>query len=433
MPYAHDLQNKLQSVIEWADLRHEQGVAVDPTLDALRSALDRAADRLQKARRPADLADREPDDLVAIRALRPNGPRRLRKGLFADDIGDRMAGAWLGRAAGCTLGVPVEQWPVDDMEAWARKCRMAYPPTDYWTDHPTPARDWYKTNTLGDYLKGRINAVPVDDDLTYTFLGLRILERFGPDFSTADVAKAWKDWLPMACTAEEVALRNLKAGVDPYKAAEINNPFQEWIGADIRSDSWGYAAPGWPERAAEMAYRDAYLSHRGNGIYGEMFFAAAIAAAFTASNPREALEIGLTEIPKTCRLYKDIRWALNHAKKLKGWRDAHDAVAKRFKGMHAVHTNNNACLTVFGLLLGNMDFTRTIGLTVAMGLDNDCTTATAGSIIGSIIGKSNIPGHWWKPFRNRSRTYLKGHGMLKNDDIVRRFLAMAKRVHDLGK
>ena len=85
------------------------------------------------------------------------------------------------------------------------------------------------------------------------------------------------------------------------RAAEKDNPFCEWIGADIRADPWGYLAPGWPEKAAEMAWRDAYLSHRRNGIYGEMFFAAAISAAFTVDHPVEALEIGLTEIPRRLR------------------------------------------------------------------------------------------------------------------------------------
>ena len=48
-------------------------------------------------------------------------------------------------------------------------------------------------------------------------------------------------------------------------------------------------APGYPEKAAEMAYNDAYLSHRRNGIYGEMFFSAVQSAAFTVDTAVEQL------------------------------------------------------------------------------------------------------------------------------------------------
>jgi ADP-ribosylglycohydrolase len=268
----------------------------------------------------------------------------------------------------------------------------------------------------------------VDDDVTYTILGLLILEKFGPDFTTADVGKAWLKYLPIACTAEKIALDNLRAGVAASKAGIKDNPFQEWIGADIRSDPWGYAAPGWPEKAAEFAYRDAYLSHRQNGIYGAMFFAASIAAAFAVDSPVEALHAGLAEIPRDCRLARDVRWALEAGPKIKDWRAARAAVDDRFVGMHSVHTNNNACLTIFGLLLGKMDFTKTIGVTVALGLDNDCTAATAGSILGAIIGADRIPPHWWKPFRNKARTYLQGHEWFTNTGLVKRYIAMAQRV-----
>jgi ADP-ribosylglycohydrolase len=300
---------------------------------------------------------------------------------------------------------------------------------DYWTDHPQPDRVQYKTNTVKDYLKGNIRAVPVDDDLTYTVLGLLILEEYGPDFTVDDVARAWLKYLPAACTAEHVTLENLRKGVPPMKAGEKDNPYQEWIGADIRSDPWAYAAPGWPERAADMAYCDARLSHRQNGIYGAMFFAAAISAAFAVESPVEAIRIGLTEIPRDCRLARDVRWALKVGPALKDWRDARAAVDERFPGMHVVHTNNNACLTIFGLILGKNDFTRTIGTTVAMGLDNDCTAATAGSILGAILGHKNLPAHWWKPFRNRTRTYINGQPQFANPDLVARFQRAAHRVH----
>ena len=101
-----------------------------------------------------------------------------------------------------------------------------------------------------------------------------------------------------------------------------------------------------------MAYRDAFLSHRRQGIYGEMFFAAAVSAAFAVDDPVEALQIGLTEIPGNCALHKAVRWALRVAPEIKDYKQARQAVEERFKGMHPVHTINNACLTVWGITIG---------------------------------------------------------------------------------
>jgi ADP-ribosylglycohydrolase len=164
-----------------------------------------------------------------------------------------------------------------------------------------------------------------------------------------------------------------------------------------------------------------------------MFFSAAIAAAFAVDDPVEALKIALTEIPKDCRLARDVRWAFRAGPRLADWRAARAAVDKRFAGMSSVHTNNNACLTVFGVMLGEKDFTKTVGITVAMGLDNDCTAATAGSLLGAVIGVQAIPPHWWKPFRNRARTYLRRHPRFSNTDLVRRFVDVARAVWDTNE
>jgi ADP-ribosylglycohydrolase len=428
MPYFRDTTELAERLSLWADLRHEQGADPGRVLRRVRTELSRAIRELERLKPGPDSADNEPDALADIRALRPNGPRKLWDRLPPRGLRDKLLGAWLGRAAGCTLGVPVESWSVEDMAGLAKLGGHDFPPTDYWAVHPQSDRVHYGTCTIADYLRGRIRSIPVDDDLGYTLLGLLVLEEYGPSFTTANVGRAWVKHLPIACTAEEVALRNLKSGVGAAKAGVRGNPFQEWIGADIRSDPWGYAAMGWPEKAAELAYRDAFLSHRKNGIYGAMFFAAAIAAAFVVDDPLDACRIGLTEIPRSCRLARDLRWALHRAPQLRDWKEARSLVAKRFLGMHHVHTNNNACLTVFGLTLGDGDFTKTIGHTVAMGFDNDCTAATAGSILGAIIGKEGISAHWWKPFRNRTITYLNQCPTMKNTEIARRFEAQAKRV-----
>jgi len=273
-----------------------------------------------------------------------------------------------------------------------------------------------------------MRGVPVDDDVTYTLLGLLIVEKYGLDFTVEDVGKAWLEWLPMACTAEDIALRNLKKGIPAKQAADIDNPYCQWIGAAIRSDPWAYIAAGWPEKAAELAWRDAYLSHRRNGIYGEMYLAAAQAAAFAVRTAREALEIGLTEIPADCALAADLRWALETAGSLRDWRHARQLVDERFGAMSSVHTNNNLCLIVFGLLLGGNDVTRVLGETVAMGLDNDCTAASAGSVLGAIVGRDAIPPHWVRGFAGKVGSYLNGYASFDIADLTARFAKAGERL-----
>ena len=106
------------------------------------------------------------------------------------------------------------------------------------------------------------------------------------------------------------------------ETADRDNPFCQWIGAAIRSDGFGWAAAGLPELAAEMAWRDARLSHRRNGNYGEMFLAAAQSAAFAVSDPLDAVRAGMAEIPRECLLYRDLVWALEHCGAVRGHGDA---------------------------------------------------------------------------------------------------------------
>jgi ADP-ribosylglycohydrolase len=375
------------------------------------------------------LAKREPNDLAQIKSLRPAGPRGIWETFDRVAYVDRLEGALLGRMAACTLGAPVEFWSIERMRTLAEENGDAFPPTDYWSRVPDPKQKRYQMSKREAYTQSCMKGVPVDDDIIFTLLGLLIAEDHGPEFTVDDVGKAWVKYLPYACTAEEVALNNLKKGVSASRAGEKDNPYCEWIGADIRADPWGYMAPGWPERAAAMAYTDAYISHRRQGIYGEMFFAAAIAAAFAVDDPVEALRIGLSEIPKNCALATAVRWALRVSPDVKDYKQARAAMDEKFKGMHPIHTINNACLTIWGITIGGRDFTKVIGETVAMGLDNDCTAATAGSIVGAVVGKQGIPEHWHKNFNNKIHSYLIDKRYFSISGVLNRFEKQARRVH----
>lgn len=413
----------------WVQNRAEVGAeGLNEEVDDIQRQLLGMLERIQSLPIDRELAAAEPDDLEEIRRLRPAERRKIGRPLGEAEYRDRLEGAFLARCAGCTLGSPVELFPVEKMKAWAEYAGDSFPPVDYWRQVERPNELKYQMSPRSAFTRDGMDGVPTDDDIIFTQLGLLILEDYGPGFSVDDVGRAWLDYLPYAETAEKVALRNLKSGVPALRAATIDNPHDQWIGADIRSDPWGYAAAGLPEVAAELAYRDAYLSHRRNGIYGAMYFAAAIAAAFTVDDPVEALHIGLDEIPSECRFAQAVRWALNVAPSITDYRVAHEAIGEYFKGMHRVHAINNACLTIWGLTIGGRDVTRVIGETVAMGYDNDCTAATAGSIVGAVVGRSGVPEHWWKNFNNKSLSYLNGHPHFAIDDLVDRFTVQAAAV-----
>ena len=427
-PKLPDYQSLTREIMLYSQLKHEYGSeGIQPLLKKAEADLKETLRKLKALPIDKKLAAAEPNDLEDITALRPKGPRRMWDHFDKEIYRERLEGALLGRMAGCTLGAPVEFWTIEAMELLAKELRLPFPPEDYWTRVPNPLSKRYEMSRRELYTRDKMDGVPVDDDIAYTLLGLLIAEEYGLDFTVGDVGEAWVKYLPIACTAEALALENLKKGVPAEKAGSKNNPYCEWIGADIRSDPWGYMAPGYPEFAADMAYRDAFISHRRQGIYGEMYFSAAIAAAFAVDDPVEALRTGLTEIPKNSAMAKAVRWALKVAPEIKNYRQARDAVETKFKGMIRIHTIKNACLTIWGITIGGTDLTKVIGETVAMGLDNDCTAATAGSIVGAVIGKKAIPAHWYKNYNTTVHSYLIGKRKFTINGLVTRFSKQASK------
>ena len=341
-----------------------------------------------------------------------------------EDYYKRLKGAINARFAGCTLGVPVESYQIQEMEKIAKDTNTPFPPTEYWHDVINPDGIQYGVDKRSTYTLKGLNCVPVDDDVTYTVLNVLLLEKYGKDYSLDDVAQLWKDVLPYACTAEECALDELSKGV---KASEVanNNPFIEWIGAAIRADAFGYVFAGRPHLAAIASYNDAYLTHRRNGIYGEMFLAASIAAAFTANDVLSALKVGSNYIPKNSRLKKHLDWAFGM--EVANFKEARSLLDERFKGMHPVHTINNMCAIVFAAKLGENDFDKTISTIVAMGLDNDCNGASLGSILGAILTIDNIPSKWYANFNDALHTYIKGYEVLSLEAFVKQTLELYKK------
>lgn len=371
----------------------------------------------------------EPSDLESLRALRPDGPRELPLDLSEAELLDRTLGALLGRIAGCQLGKPVEGWLKAHIDAYLAACGEDEI-RDYLPDlDPSPA-ELPRTIGYPACCRGRLNGAERDDDQDYTLLGLILLERWGAEVSTARVADSWQELLPYhkTYTAERVAYRNLINGLRPPACATYRNPYREWIGAQIRCDGWAYASPGRLQQAAELAYRDAAVSHVKNGIYGEMYFAAAIAAAFATGDVRQALELGLTEIPSDSRMTRCVRDVLRWHGEEPTWRGCWERINAAYGHYHGVHTLNNAALVLLGLLYGEGDLSATVGIAVHGGWDTDCNGATAGSLLGAAIGARNLPEHFVAPLRDTMRSALFGYAESSISELAQRAVALGRRV-----
>jgi len=371
----------------------------------------------------------EPSDLKGIRAERPEGPRRLPVELSHDELSDRIRGGWLGRCAGCQLGRPVEGWPYERIRTYLERAK-AYPLDGYVPEKSVDdeGNEW-QTKSPGS-TREHIQCAERDDDQDWTILALHILERLGPDFTTPQVGDVWLRMMPYRriFVAARQAYRNLVIGHQYPECATLWNPYREWIGAQIRADGWGYAAPGWPERAAEFACRDAVLSHRKNGIYGEMFMAAAVAAAFVTEDMEEVVRLGLSEIPRNSRYAEMVNVVLAWSKECADWDSARARVSERYGHYHWVHSINNAALVLLALLYGRKDYEKTVCYAVMGGWDTDCNGATAGSILGVMLGASQLPLQWVSPLNDTIKSAVFGYDGSCISELAARTVQVARKV-----
>ena len=398
----------------------------------------------------------EPSDLEGIRALRPAGERSVFKELGEERWRDKFLGAWLGRLSGCALGKPLESGPMMAGSAgrpgW-RNVQLWFEGADAWPIRGyAPERS--RAEELGIHLaawgmkstRERIRYMESDDDVRYTVLGLLMLEEKGLDWDAWDIGKLWHQRLTyqQVCTAETQAYLNfaqVTSHARPEKPDDWEsklhwarthlNPYREWIGAQIRADGFGYGAAGEPELAAELAWRDASFSHVKNGIYGEMFAAAMIAAAFVESDPERIIAAGLREIPKTSRLAKDIDQAVTIARSSKDQLELVDRIWEAFKHYDPVHTNNNAALVAASLIHANGDFEKGIATAVLGGWDTDCNGATVGSILGAGLGAKALPASWVDPLNDTFYADLPGFHPISIAECADRTYRAFRRVREL--
>ena len=366
----------------------------------------------------------EPSGLDEIRSSRKPSGVRLPEVCDKSALQSKIRGAWLGRIAGCLLGKPYEGIRTKELNL-VLKATGNFPLSRYTLQSELTEELYEQVQfQLRDHCwADTVECAPADDDTNYTVMAAtQILEKYGRDFSPCDVLHTWVECQPKAayCTAERVAYINFINGYEPPGSAVHKNPYREWIGAQIRADYYGYINPADPEAAADMAWRDASISHVKNGIYGEMFVAAMLAAAAVCDDVKTVILCGLAEIPQQSRLYAEIMEIMNLYDTGKTAGDCASLIHERYdeNTMHGwCHTLSNAMIVVMSLLYGGKDYGKSICMAVGCGFDTDCNGATVGSIVGMMIGEAGIPPEWTKPFGETLQTRIFGTEYITVDKL----------------
>jgi ADP-ribosylglycohydrolase len=435
--------------------RRESGYDVDAVIERAnttdpgdRRAVLALVDGMAHLERHSDWAFEEPDSLAEIRESLPSVPAPstgsgggltgsgggltgLGGGLAGagSRLADQIDAAWLGRIAGCNVGKPVESglhWTPERIRSYLERAD-AYPLTNYFPVlDPMPAEFRLREN-WPDTTLGNVDGSARDDDIDYPILALHLLERHGTALRPEHVGQAWTTLFPLrqVYTAERAAYINLSNGLLPPQTATFRNPYREWIGAQIRGDVFGYVYPGDPWAAAALSYQDASLSHVGNGVYGEMWAAALVSAAFTAGSAQEAVTVALGVVPPRSRLAAAITHVLDlHADGLT-WDDALVQIRLAYGHYSWIHTINNAAVVVAGLLWGEWDYMSALGKTVMSGWDTDSNGATVGSVAGILAGTAGLPAQLIDPLHDRTRSALFGFDHSRISDLAARTYALA--------
>jgi ADP-ribosylglycohydrolase len=407
--------------------RQQQGYAVDgldERLDALPDSYDAMfafAHELTELPLRPDWPYVEPNDLEGIlAACDPAAPREPVGWIGPDEAAARAASGFLGSVCGCILGKPVEVSPTAQELRAAAEAVGEWPIDDYVSEallETLGRRHGSWTGTV----RGRIEHVVPDDDLNYPVLGMLLLERHGLGFTKDDLRRLWKEALPVGwCWGPERTL-NLKIGLGSLEEVWLGiwgasveddvletwveelNPGVELCGALIRVDAYGYAAPGNPALAAELAWRDASFTHRRTGIYASMFLAAAIAAAFVASDPLEPFRQALRFVPARSRFHEAVAEQLEIVGNADRWEDANAELEVRFGSFGACQVFQE-----IGDLMTAVRFAESVGhgicLQVSQGLDTDSFGARAGAILGVLFGPGHLEERWLAPFHDEIRT-----------------------------
>lgn len=298
---------------------------------------------------------------------------------YGKDFSERTYYGWVAQIVGGAIGTAIEGYVTEQIE-------KAFGNVDGYVREP---------NTY-------------NDDITYEIAFLIAASCKGKNVTSADIAEEWAALVPFGWSAEEWALKNIKSGIYPPESGYMNNPYREWIGAQMRGAVCGMVAPGNPVLAADYAFRDGVVSHHNNGVLGEIFNAVMVSLAYVKKDVREILELAIDKyLPHDSEYYSVVKFALDRCKEYGSWKQAWEKAREKYKKYNWVHAYPNAASEVISLWYGNGDFDYTMNISSMIGYDVDCNAAQIATVLGIIGKERTVSERWTAPIGDKLKTYLR--------------------------
>lgn len=250
------------------------------------------------------------------------------------------------------------------------------------------------------------------DDTEFALMTAKLLIEHEGNFTSDDVVNMWfkyvatEDELKRGGVSEVEACNNLRRGLRPPQSGMYNAHYMS-DGAAMRSGPIGIVCAGDPERAADLAYRDACVSHYREGIWGAQAVAVAVSLAMVDADMEDIMEAIFKIAPPDSWFYETLNRAMNIVKEADGdianaWMPLHNELFSTHRSTVA-----EALPEVFGcLMLENKSFKSGLILAGNFGRDADTIGAIAGAVLGAKYGAKNIPDKWKEKTRYPSGTCL---------------------------
>jgi len=294
------------------------------------------------------------------------------------DLRDKIAGGWAGQMIGVSFGAPTE----------------------------FRARGKIIEGELPKWTPDRVSNSLNQDDLYVDMTFAKVLDDKGLDATSEEFGAMFREAQYGLWHANLAARRNLKRGIPATRSGTPRyNAHANDIDFQIEADFIGLMAPGLHQAANDIALRAGRVMNYGDGIYGGMFVSAMYAAAFFESDPRKIVETGLAAIPRQSPyglLIADLlNWSEQHPDDwIRVWQliedkwDKNDPCPAGALQPFNIDAKLNGAYIALGLLYGKGEFGKTIEIATRAGQDSDCNPASAGGVLGVVLGYERIPEEW---------------------------------------